>query len=1454
MRARRTTTTTTLLCSNILQILHSHNSRIPKLKQVSTISSYYYYSLCFIKPHLFATSATEPSQPSPSATHQTRKTQVGLSSAECTAVVQSVISKCSHLFDKSKGKREDFVNSASLKDFILDISNVIPDVARRFMRALRLLPEDVLEILLGFQFECERVEVKGSKVESLWDFFKWARDQDKGFRHLPESCEVMASILVRFGMFREVQVLLLTMERQGISLDNSGIFGSLVEGYVGESDVERAVLVYDRMREQGLVPSPLCYGVLLDLLVRMKRPNLASRVCLDMLRTGIDDLSDEEMARFENVVRLLCRYGMIQEASNLTKKVMALGFEPSNSVLNDIAGGYCEKKDFGDLLSFFVRTNCSPNILTGNKIIRSLCSNFGVESANSFRLELEDLHFRPDEITFGILISGCCSERNLRKAFLYLSEMLSRGLTPDTWTYNALLGAVFREGLWQHAQLILDEMVDRGTTPVLSTYKVLLAGYCKFRQFDKAKMVVLKMVTSGLVASSPHDDPLSKAFAVLGLDPLSVRLRRDNDVRFSNTEFYDNIGNGLYLDTNLEDYEKKVTEIIENSLTPDFSLLIKEACNLGNFQAALLMSNEMSRWGQDLSLSALSALVRGLKFRSYIKIFGSLMEKMPKLIDQLDQEALNLLVQAYSKNGSVYKAWIIFNQMLQRDLSVKNETYTALLMRLCKKGNLPILHNFWDIARTGNWLPVVEDFNTVVECLCSHGMLKETLELLQSMLVSFPNSRLGLFHVYLEKLSVSGSASIAHMLVEGLLNKGYVLDDIAYSNMIGGLCKEKKHEVAFTILDMMLAKGLLPSADVSPVLISELCRVGKYAKALVLREAILKEDPRFSFSIDCALIKGFCIRGKLVEAANLFLDMLSKGLLPDVEIYDALFQGYCQANDSRKASELLGMLIRKCPKISLSSFRYWVRLMCLEDRVVCAMNLKDVMLGETEAEADCLTLYNILIFYLFASQNSMVVNEVFTELQERRLTPNKVTYDFLTYGFANCKDVSSCLYYLSTMISQGFRPSYRSLSAVITRLCDDGQLGKALELSQEMEFRGWTHGSVVQNVIVEGLLSHDKIQKAESFLDRLMEKDLIPDTINYDNLIKRFCYSGRLNKAVDLLNVMLKKGNTPNSASYDSIIHSFCSWNQLDRAMSFHDEMLARDLRPSIDTWDVLISKLCEHGLTEEAEKLVMSMVRLGETPTRMMYSSVIDGYRSGNNPRKASKLMQMMQQSGYEPDFDTQWSLISNLSSSTSKDNKDSSQGFLSRLLSGGAFPHRQESTAKWAKSSVPKGVNRGVSILDFILRILAFIATLGSAIAMATTNETLPFFTQFIRFRAEYDDLPTLTFFVVANGIVSGYLLLSLPLSIFNIVRSSAQNSRVILVIFDTAMLALLTAGASAAAAIVYLAHNGNPRANWFAICQQFNAFCERISGSLIGSFIGVAIFVVLILLSAVALTRRR
>ncbi|XP_075507860.1 casparian strip membrane protein 1-like [Primulina tabacum] len=166
--------------------------------------------------------------------------------------------------------------------------------------------------------------------------------------------------------------------------------------------------------------------------------------------------------------------------------------------------------------------------------------------------------------------------------------------------------------------------------------------------------------------------------------------------------------------------------------------------------------------------------------------------------------------------------------------------------------------------------------------------------------------------------------------------------------------------------------------------------------------------------------------------------------------------------------------------------------------------------------------------------------------------------------------------------------------------------------------------------------------------------------------------------------------------------------------------------------------------------------------------------------------------------------------------------------------------------------GYKRGVSIFDLILRISAATAALGATVAMGTTEETLPFFTQFFQFQASYDDLPTFSFFVIAMAIVTGYLVLSIPFSIVCIVRPLASAPRFMLILFDTLAVALATSAGGSSAAIVYLAHNGNSGANWLAICQQFGDFCQKVSGAVVAAFIAVVILIFLVVLSAVALRR--
>ena len=47
----------------------------------------------------------------------------------------------------------------------------------------------------------------------------------------------------------------------------------------------------------------------------------------------------------------------------LPRGLWFLVLEPSSLVINEIARGYCEKKDFEDLLSFFAEMKCAPTVI-----------------------------------------------------------------------------------------------------------------------------------------------------------------------------------------------------------------------------------------------------------------------------------------------------------------------------------------------------------------------------------------------------------------------------------------------------------------------------------------------------------------------------------------------------------------------------------------------------------------------------------------------------------------------------------------------------------------------------------------------------------------------------------------------------------------------------------------------------------------------------------------------------------------------------------------------------------------------------------------------------------------------------------------------------------------------------------------------------------------------------------
>ncbi|GJR48341.1 pentatricopeptide repeat-containing protein [Tanacetum coccineum] len=1112
-------------------------------------------------------------------THLTTKVThlISLKHISSTGLTNSILAKCPNIITK---KTQPSNTNASIQQLLLNISNLNPKITRKLWRNNEIKPQDFHELLLGFESCNENLLLDGKNIESLFAIFKRV-----GVKHVDGSFRIMVGLLVRVGLFKDAEWVLLEMDKEGVLLDDDGIYGKMIEWYVGVDELGKCVELYDKMRGLDLVPSASCYGSLVEYLVCKGECELVLRVYDDMVRYCV-----VEKGVYEKVIRVLCRTGKVQESRNLIKRTFVCGLKPTSLVLDAIASGYCEKKDYDDLLSLFSEMDSVPDVAVGNKIIQSMCQNLGVEEAFEFMKKLERLRFTPDATTFGILIGWSCKEGNLKDAFCYLGDVLSRGLKPHKNSYNAIISAVFKQGMWNHAKDIVLEMEDEGVTVDMSTYRVLLAGYCKSRQFDEVKMTIEKMVNKSLIELSPLQDPIAKAFLLLGIDPLAVRVRRDNDVAFSRTEFYDSMGNGLYLEGNVVDFDQTMVNVLDDSMIPDYNRLIVNESGLATIA-------ELVHWGQEVYLSTFSALVKKLHVsNSGFKTITTLLEHMPHFHNELDEETLNLLVQAHVKRGFVDKAKKVYNEMIKKNLKIKNKTYSAIATGVCKKGNSKDLHECWDLVQNKNWLPTQSDYRILMYALCQNDMVMEVLSLFERAIVDYPHESLEIFYGFLEKLCGIGLTKVARVLLEEFLERGYDLDQVAYSHILHGLCEEKRFSEAFVMSKTMLAKNIAP----------------------------------------------------------------------DFDIYNVLLHGYCMAKDLIKVKEVLGAILKKNITISISSYSKLVSLMCNGGRSQFALSIKDHMVKQNSSH---IIMYNMLIFHLFASRNNLLVDMLLCEIQEKGLEFNDVTYNFLVHGFSQCVPVSRTLGYLTEMMSRERKPSNRSLRAVIRSLLNAGEFNKVLKLSQQMQTRGWVHCSTFQNEVVMGFLKTGKLQEAINFLDKMAIKDLVPDNINYDIIIKQMCCNGRKDKAFDLLDTMLKKGNIPDSTSYDCLVQDLCVSHRLEEALDLYTEMLIRKLKPDIKTYEIATQKLCESGRTSEAEKIIYDMICVGEQPSEVMFRSVISRHRSERNYGKASELLQMMQQFGYKPDFETHWSLISTLSRFSGRDKDYSSSNFLSRLLSESGF-----------------------------------------------------------------------------------------------------------------------------------------------------------------------------------------
>ncbi|CAI9773322.1 unnamed protein product [Fraxinus pennsylvanica] len=163
--------------------------------------------------------------------------------------------------------------------------------------------------------------------------------------------------------------------------------------------------------------------------------------------------------------------------------------------------------------------------------------------------------------------------------------------------------------------------------------------------------------------------------------------------------------------------------------------------------------------------------------------------------------------------------------------------------------------------------------------------------------------------------------------------------------------------------------------------------------------------------------------------------------------------------------------------------------------------------------------------------------------------------------------------------------------------------------------------------------------------------------------------------------------------------------------------------------------------------------------------------------------------------------------------------------------------------------------------LRLLAFFATLAAALVMALNKQKKTFVVATIgttpiqvTLTAKFRHTPAFVFFVIVNGIASLHNLLMLIVNLVGRKFDYKGLRPLVIAALDMMNVALVSGGVNAAAFMGQLGRDGNSHARWNKICDKFESYCDRGSGAMLASFIGLGLMIIVNIISIVKLRNHK
>ncbi|KAL9176273.1 hypothetical protein ABFS82_02G168000 [Erythranthe guttata] len=438
---------------------------------------------------------------------------------------------------------------------------------------------------------------------------------------------------------------------------------ALLTGLANNHDFARMNLLMKEMKESGIKPNIVTYGITINQLSKLRRLDEALEV-LEQMRGGEVGV-EPDVVIYNTLINGLCKVGRQDEGLKLVEKMRPeKKCRPNTITYNCLIDGFCKAGEIdkgNELFEQMSKEGVEINVVTLNTLVDGMCKHGRVSSAMELFNNIREKGVKGNAVTYTVLITAFCNVNNIDRAMKLFDEMQENGCSSDAVVYYSLISGLCQAGRMDDATFVVSRMKEAGFCLDVVSYNILIGGFCRKNKLDKAAEMLKDMETAGVKPDRVTYNTLLSFFCSNGdfKHAHKVMKKMIGDGLTPNVVTYGAMIQAYCTSNNIDAAMKIYTDMSSSSKVPPntviYNMLIDSLCKNDGLEVALTLMDDMKEKGVRQNSNTYNALFKGLRQRKMLEKALEFMDQMTEQACNPDYVTMEILTEWLSEVGEIEK-------------------------------------------------------------------------------------------------------------------------------------------------------------------------------------------------------------------------------------------------------------------------------------------------------------------------------------------------------------------------------------------------------------------------------------------------------------------------------------------------------------------------------------------------------------------------------------------------------------------------------------------------------------------------------------------------------------------------------------------------------------------------------------------------------------------------------